>query len=445
MEQAWSGSVEGYVQRQLEADPNACVAIGVSKGGGVVYSKGFGYRDFWLTKPATDRTLFGVGSVTKSFTALSILLLEEEGLLSVDDPVSKYLPEYALDRGSRVLIRHLLTHTSGIPALGFAETIIDEYVRGGGRKSFRYKSEFVGWINKGSAERVCGPGEKFLYWNEGYAMLGEIVEKVAGQPYRVFVKRRVLEPLGMDRSGFGAAMLSDEDSIEPYVVEGKKKFRVAFPDHTLLDAPGGLISCVRDLLRYVAVFTFESGPFDGRLLEKMETPYIRCGLPTPLGEEYYGFGLIVNPNFFGKRLVHHGGNIGVSTAYVGFIPEAEIGVVVLSNSEKIQPSYIGALILAELLGVREEALPFVRYQRLADELCGTYQNFSRTVTLELRQVGPTLYAAFSEGGVTQSFPVVLEGEELHIVVGVEKMPIELIKDAGRVDLLVERNRFHRVA
>jgi len=150
MDDARSGRLESFVSRQLQGDPNACVAIGVLSGGELVYSKGFGYRDFSLTKPVTDRTLFGVGSVTKSLTALSILLLEEEGGLSVEDPVSKYLPEYVLDGSGVVRIKHLLTHTSGIPALGVAETIIEEKFKSDREGRFHDRSEFVEWVNRGS-------------------------------------------------------------------------------------------------------------------------------------------------------------------------------------------------------------------------------------------------------------------------------------------------------
>jgi CubicO group peptidase (beta-lactamase class C family) len=445
MDDAWIGRLESFVSRQLQGDPNACLAIGVLSGGELVYSKGFGYRDFSLTKPVTDRTLFGVGSVTKSITALSVLLLEEEGRLSVEDPVSEYLPEYVLGGSGGVRIKHLLTHTSGIPALGVAETIIEEKVKSDRKRRFRDRSEFVEWVNRGALERVAAPGEKFLYWNEGYTILGEIVGKVSSLGYREFVGRRVLTPLGMSRSGFGVSMLSDDDSIEPYVVDGKRKIRVGFPDHPLLYAAGGLISCVRDLLRYIGVFIADPQPFEKKLLERLVAPHVKCGLPTPFGDEYYGYGWVVNQDFYGHTLVYHSGNIGVSTAYVGFIPEAKIGVALVSNSENIHTAYVGAFALTQLLGIEEESLPFVRYQRLIDTLSGVYENFSGTVKLELRQAGSMLYASFSQEGATQTFPVVLEDGNLSVVVGVECIPIELISALGRVDLLIERNRFHRVS
>jgi len=445
MDDARSGRLESFVSRQLQGDPNACVAIGVLSGGELVYSKGFGYRDFSLTKPVTDRTLFGVGSVTKSLTALSILLLEEEGGLSVEDPVSKYLPEYVLDGSGVVRIKHLLTHTSGIPALGVAETIIEEKFKSDREGRFHDRSEFVEWVNRGSLERVAAPGEKFLYWNEGYTILGEVVGKVSGLGYREFVGRRVLTPLGMSRSGFGVRMLFDDDSMEPYAVDGKRKIRVGFPDHPLLDAAGGLISCVRDLLRYIGVFTSDPHPFEKKLLEMLIAPHVRCGLPTPFGDEYYGYGWVVNQDFYGHTLVYHSGNIGVSTAYVGFIPEAKIGVALVSNSENIHTAYVGAFALTGYSASKRRASQFVKYQRLIDTLSGAYENFSGTVRLELRQVGSMLYASFSQEGATQTFPVILEDESLSVVVGVEHIPIELISAPGRVDLLIERNRFHRVS
>jgi CubicO group peptidase (beta-lactamase class C family) len=436
-------SVEQYVLSQLK-DRGACLAIGLVDPEGLIYSRGFGPRDLLLSKPATPDTLFGVGSITKSFTALSTILLEEEGRLSLDDPVSTHLGQYRLGGRSQVLIKHLLTHTSGIPSLGVAEKLIEDAMKGARHKMFMDELDFVDWVNRGAAERVCEPGEKFMYWNEGYMLLGRIIEKVSGVDYRRFVRDRLLEPMVMRRSGFGAQTLLDPDSMEPYVQQGKRRLRVAFPDHPLLDAAGGLISSVSDLYHYLDAYLSGTPPLDGATAKKLCEPRVKSGLPTPLGTEYYGYGWIVNPDFYGHTLVYHSGNIGVSAAYVGFVPQRRLGVIVLTNTENIQTAYVGAYALACLLGIDVDDLAFLKYQRLIENLSGAYRNVSGTVTLELKAVGPVLYATFTQEGTSQTFPVIMDHGSAHIVVGVERIPVELVETRGSLDLLIERNRFHRV-
>lgn len=433
--------IGGYVLGLLSGSQQTPVALGYLDGEGGVRFIGFGRSDLLGLKPVGERTLFGVGSVTKSFTALSVLLLEEEGRLGLEDPVSDHLPELGF-LGRSVLVEHLLTHTSGMPSLGVAEAIIGGALGGSGGIRPEGWAEFVGLVGRGLSERVFGPGERFIYWNEGYTILGELVARTCGRSFREFVRAGVLEPLGMVRTGFGASMFSDPDAAEPRILEGGRPVRARFPDHPLLDAAGGLVSCAVDLTRYVSAYL--EGDVAGGLrglLAKVWRPRVKCSLPSPFGEEYYGYGWAVCVDFLGHTLVHHSGNVGVHSAYVGFIPERRVGVVVLSGGGDVRVDYVGGYVLALLLGAEPERLGFVRYQRYAERLVGEYLNFAGTVRMSVKRVGPILYATFRSGEGANTFPLLLDGERLYLAVGVERIPVEVL---GEGDLLVERNRFRRL-
>jgi len=166
------------------------LSIAVVRDGEVIYARGFGFRDLAISAPATPKTSYCVGSVTKAFTATAIMQLVEKGLLSLDDPVSKYV---GVIKDPEVRIHHLLTHTSGIPVLGYAEALIDTYY--GFRKDMLLpiaKSDDVLAYMIGYEDYPrMRPGERWFYLNEGYVILGKIIEKVAGVSYEEYVKRNI--------------------------------------------------------------------------------------------------------------------------------------------------------------------------------------------------------------------------------------------------------------
>ncbi|HIP56711.1 MAG TPA: class A beta-lactamase-related serine hydrolase, partial [Ignisphaera aggregans] len=165
----------------------------------VVYARGFGFRDLERGLPSTPETIYGIGSVTKSFTALAIMKLVEEGKLSLDDPVERYVPLKLRSMGEPIRIHHPLTHTSGIAALAYAEAFIRGSLQLDGetwlplaspQDVISYMSGYEEWV-------VDKPGKRFFYLNEGYVLLGYIISKVTGIEYEDYVKQYILRPLSM--------------------------------------------------------------------------------------------------------------------------------------------------------------------------------------------------------------------------------------------------------
>ncbi len=405
-----------------------------------------GFRDIGRALPADPDTLYGVGSVTKSFTSLALLKLEEQGLLSLEDPVGKYVPLDLRVRGEPVRLWHLMTHTSGIPALAYAEALI----RG-------LEGEAEEWLPAASPEDVLAilsgagdwaeakPGERFFYLNEGYVLLGKVIERVSGRAYRDYVEEEILKPLGMTRSTFRReAVESDGNVAKPYLLAGDGVEEGRFPWG--IEADGGLWSCARDLARYIE-FLIKGEP---RLVSRERlAEAFRPRVRTPwsvYGDESYGYGWIITERFYGGRLVSHGGSVLVYTAWVGFQPEKGVGVAVLANGSGYPLSNIGMYALAVLLGEDPLEVPSVRVGELLDRLTGDYSGYRGLFRARVRRLG---YALLLEmGGKYSAVSVPLfyeksEGNRHYFYTGAGGMRTyaEFREEGGRIVLLYERYKF----
>jgi len=192
-----------FIQEKMSKTKIPGLAILVLKDGEIAFMKGFGFRSVEENLPVTEKTLFYIGSVTKSFTAFAIMKLAEQVKISLNDPVDKYLDLKLEVDGVPVTIHHLLTHTSGIPALAYAEALIRGYFETSDvwlpiskpEDILDFIQDYEDWIE-------AKPGEKFFYLNEGYVLLGLIISKVSNMSYEEFVEKEIFEPLDMKRSIF---------------------------------------------------------------------------------------------------------------------------------------------------------------------------------------------------------------------------------------------------
>jgi CubicO group peptidase (beta-lactamase class C family) len=444
------------------------LSVALVKENQVVYARGFGARNLKDNLPATPQTLYGIGSCTKSFTALAIMQLAEQGKLNVHDPVSKYLPLKIGNKDNPITIHHLLTHSSGIPNLGEAETIItrmneiyDIWIPA---SSFE---DIMLHINGASQEVATKPAERFFYLNEGYALLGEIIERVSGMKYQIYVKERILKPLKMNRSTFlKEEFEKDPDIMTPYFVqtkEGKMTITPAqHPFHKFVYAPGGLISSVMELANYL-VATMNNGVFedakilDASLLIEMQKLHITTetnGKALALGsrgKEGYGYGWAVLEDFLGHKSVSHSGSTAVSSAYLAFIPDLKIGIAAAANAGSTPvPLLRGAL--AFLMGKDpEKEMPFFEREKKLGMLVGTYETYKGVNKASVVKKGGLLYLEIKEKYMESSDPLIPETEKIEefkfymVTETGDKMPVEFeVDSAGKIDLYVERNRYHKI-
>ncbi|MEA2090453.1 MAG: serine hydrolase [Thermoproteota archaeon] len=445
---------EDFIFERMSKTHLPGMSVVIIEDGIVIYSRGFGFRDRTYGFRATPNTLYAIGSITKSFTALSIMQLVNEGKLSLDDPVSKYTPLDLKYRGEPVRVWHLLTHSSGIPALAYAEALI-RYVTGAGGKWLpmaTYEDLFA-FMREAGNYALARPGERWFYLNEGYLVLGYIVEKLSGMDYRNYVKKRILEPLGMNRTFFGKEKLeADSDVATPYIVtkEGEhKKSEYLYS----LSADGGLLSNATDLARYIIMY-LNRGEHNGttilspELVAEMEKPRIKRPLQV-FGGEAYGYGLGITPDFFGCKLVGHGGSVLVATAYIGYIPERKIGIALLANGSGYPLSQIGMYGLALKLGKNPEELPFIKMDKELNILTGRYETYKGTMEAQVVKKDTFLYIEIKDKYMEMIIPLVPENiqgnvKTFYTLQGGGKLKVEFIVENKNVDLIYERYRLRKI-
>jgi CubicO group peptidase (beta-lactamase class C family) len=295
-------------------------AVLVARGDEVLLNKGYGYANLEWKVPNTPETKFRLGSITKQFTAASVLLLEERGALRVEDAVAKYIPDVP-EAWRKITIFNLLTHTSGIPSF----TALPDYA---GSKAVAISPE----------QRIArlrdlpldfDPGTKWAYSNSGYVVLGEIIEKVSGVPYGQFVRDNIFTPFGMNDSGYDSNSQIIERRASGYRIGAAGPLLNAeYIDMTVPYAAGGLYSTTPDLLKW------ERALFGGKVLTeaslaKMTTPFL----------SNYAFGLRVEQRGDHKVIMHDGNIDGFSTV-MRYWPDQGITVVVLANEETTAPADI---------------------------------------------------------------------------------------------------------
>jgi CubicO group peptidase (beta-lactamase class C family) len=302
----------------------------VARGSDVLFSKGYGSANLEWDIPNSSTTKFRLGSITKQFTAASILLLEERGKLKVEDPVKKYMPD-APAAWDKITIFHLLTHTSGIPSFtGFPDyASLEPFPTTPEKLVARFRDKPLEFE----------PGEKWNYSNSGYVLLGYLIEKVSGESYETFLQENIFTPLGMKDSGY------DSNSA---VIARRASGYTKQPDGTIVNtafihmsvpfSAGSLYSTTEDLLRW------EQGLFGGKVLsaaslQKMTTPF----------KSDYAFGLQVRTVNGHRRIDHNGGIEGFNTA-LAYYPDDKITVVVLANLNGNAPDALMPLLGGVALG-----------------------------------------------------------------------------------------------
>jgi len=457
---AWGDSMdyeklESFIFEKMSKTHLPGLSIAIIDGGKIVYSKGFGFRDLEYGLRATPRTLYGIGSVTKSFTALSIMQLVEKGKISLDDYVSKYISLDLESKGEPVRVWHLLCHASGIPALAYAEALI-RYVTGAGGKwvPIATPEDMIAFMREADQWAFSKPGERWFYLNEGYVILGHIIEKVSGISYDRYVKENILEPLRMNRSFFRKEDVdADNDVATPYIITRSGECVKSRHPYGIF-ADGGLISNVIDLAHYIIMF-LNRGRYDGytiasqTLIEDMEKPKVMLPLQV-FGGESYGYGWSIIPNFFGYKLVGHGGSVLVYTAYVGYIPEKNVGIAVLANGSGYPLSQIGLYALAMLVGENPEELPFMKVEKVYDILTGVYETYKGTMDAKVVVNGGILQVEIHDKYtdiVTPLIPENLEGsvKKFYVFQSGGKLPVEFIIENGNVELIYERYKLRKVS
>ncbi len=388
------------IEQVIQSHQDFMGTVLVARGNDVLFDKGYGSANLEWAIPNAPTVKFRLGSVTKQFTAASILLLEERGKLNINDPVKKYMPD-APAAWDKVTIFHLLTHTSGIPSFtGFPDYPSSEATPTTPEKlvaRFRDKPlEFQ-------------PGEKWNYSNSGYVLLGYLLEKISGQTYIEFVQQNIFRPLGMNDSGYDSNSEIILHRASGYVPGPHGPLHAGYIHMSIPFSAGSLYSTTEDLLRW------EQGLFGGKILsaaslQKMTTPF----------KSDYALGVGVQTEN-GRQKISHGGGIEGFNTFLAYYPADKLTVVVLSNINGSAPDDI-ALKLAAIAHGEKVVLSNERKEvtvapKVLADYPGTYQlapGVSMDVTLESGQLitqvtGQGKVPLFAESD-TKFFPKVVDAE-----------------------------------
>jgi len=440
--------IDSFLLDKLRGRPPSAAYTVVWRDGSSIHGS-IGYRDVENGVPATPETLYGVGSITKTFTSLTILMLEEEGLLSIDDPVSQHLPiDLSID-GEEIRIWHLLSHSSGIPALAYAESLI----RGLAGEAVSYipiarPEDILSFMDRWREWALARPGDRYFYLNEGYLLAEMIIERVSGMGYGEALRRYVLERLGMGMTSIGTPVKPDLIAT-PYVVGRDGVRRGSVPR---LGADGGLITNAVDMARFLSAMLGKGSTEAGegiprRVVERLETPRIRTSLLNR--EEYYCLGL-TRTRIGGLELYGHSGSVLVYTAYMAYTRDEGVGVAIMSNGTGYPMSYAGLYILARALDKDPNEFQPLLYDETLESLRGTYESYRGGFRVDVERMGGILVIRYGGKNYEASIPLIPRdiGDDEKIfeaVNGDRRYEAIFFTRAGELYLQVERYLFRRVA
>jgi CubicO group peptidase (beta-lactamase class C family) len=357
--------------------PGAAVVL--VKDGRVIFRKGYGMANLELKNPMQPNMVFEIGSITKQFTSTAILMLVEQGKISLDDDLHKYLPDYP-DKGTKISIENLLTHTSGIKSY---------------TNDFKWMSM---WRQDMTVQQIIDitkddplefpPGTRWKYDNTGYILLGAIIEKVSGLSYADYIRKNIFEPLGMKHSYYGSNSAVIPGRASGYSKDGGNWVNARYLSMTQPYAAGSLMSSVDDLAIWDAAISA------GKLLSKAS--WDRAFTPYKLAngdDTHYGYGWSIDA-YDGHSIIRHNGGIFGYVSEVARLPNDHVFVALLTNSDghDFDTGFLATELAAVAIGdPYREPVKVKLDPKEFDSYTGVYRNGDQTLGT-VRREGDRLFA-----------------------------------------------------
>jgi CubicO group peptidase (beta-lactamase class C family) len=351
------------IERKVHEYMNAAVrvsrfsgAVLLARDGQPIVSRGYGMANVELDVPNTPQTVFRIGSVTKQFTGMAIVMLQERGKLSVNDPICKHLSDCP-QAWQPITIKHLLTHTAGIPNY----TEFPDFMKTAAAETT--PAELTGRFRDKPLQFALG--EKYAYSNSGYYLLGLIIERASGKPYADFLQENIFAPLGMKQTGYDSPVRIIRNRAAGYARTSDGLVNAAPISMSTAYAAGALYSTVEDLLLWdQALYTEKL--VSRKSLDEAFTPF----------RSNYGYGWSVGKRL-DRQVIAHGGGIFGFSSYIARYPADRVTVVVLSNVEGAPSGEIANALAAIVFGAPYE-IPAERKEirvaaRTLEKYVGQYQ------------------------------------------------------------------------
>jgi CubicO group peptidase (beta-lactamase class C family) len=328
-------SLDSYINRGIRDWQVPGLSVVIVKDGKLAWMKGYGVRDLVSKKPVDENTLFMIASNTKLFTGSSLAMLETKGKISLDDPITKYFPNYRLYSGTSTLlvsIRDLLSHRIGTKT---------------------FEGDFTFWNSSLSREEIMRRmrylkppfhfRQEFGYCNSCFMTAGQIIPIITGMPWEQFVQQNFISPLGMDHTRVLSTNVADQPNVAaPYTTNYTDQIsRVPYDNWNNLAPAASIVSCVNDLSHWL-LMQLDSGRYQGKeiiswdALQKTRTA--NSWVSSDKSDKYpthftgYGLGLFMQ-DYAGREVYWHTGGAGGMVSNVCFVPEERLGIAVLTNND----------------------------------------------------------------------------------------------------------------
>ncbi len=467
-ERLFTEKMDELISEEMHLTNTPGTALSILEKGEIVFTRTYGAMDFELSRPVNEDTLFNIASVTKSFICAGILKLQEEGKLSVKDKLSDHLPVTIGFEDEPILVHHLMNHSSGIPNLADGMWSRNrEHMLGEPAKP-RYP--FTSWEDgfrflNGAQEYLSRPGRRFHYNNFGYGLLSKIITEVAGESYKHYLQRHIFQPLMMERTGFYNEICKDENLAKGYMDKPGSKTRelvnVPYEEHKLTrsldEAAGGLFSTVKELANYMKM-QMNGGEFGGKQILTKESidemqkrqfkeEYPNNAFKAAYGQSMsgYGYGLAIDEDFYGEKLVQHSGSFIGASAWFAFLPVHKRGVIMLSNHHP-SPRIMSQGILAESLGIKVEEWPLLKIRNFHSRLTGEYHTYKGMSKVKIISQDGSLYISDIEEKNKRVLLPMEDQPTMNYYIPTSmggKDPVQFENSDGNIFLNIERNRWKK--
>lgn len=410
--------LDALLSPQFEPAAPGCVVL-VAKKGEIVYNKAFGAANIELNVPLRTDMVFRIGSVTKQFTAVAILQLVEQGKLSLQDSIQKYIKDYP-SKGHIITIEHLLTHTSGIKdylQINYSSPFLERW-------DFTPKQLIDSFKN---VPMEFAPGAKFSYSNSGYALLGYIIEKVSGMYFQDYMQQNLFKPLGLSNTFCDNAGSIIPKRVNGYVKEVQGYKNADYWSMTVAYSAGSMVSCVEDLLKWhTALHSYKI--LKKETLDKAFTSFmLKDGTPAE-----YGYGWFLK-QVNGTRSIAHGGAISGFRSNALYYPAEDVFIAVLFNCGCARVDELSLAISGLALG-RPMQTDIKVSDAVLNACTGTYYLVSNPKrTIVLTKENDHLLAMISGQG---SFPLLFQSDTKFQFKNVADAQCEFVYENGKVTKMV---------
>ncbi len=357
------------LSEQFKPGETGCAAL-VAKNGQIIYKKAFGMANLEINVPMQPDMVFRIGSITKQFTSMAILQLMEQGKLSLQDEITKFIPGYPT-HGHAITIEHLLTHTSGIKSY----TNVPEYQQY--IRTDLKPDEILDIIKTLPME--FAPGTKYNYNNSGFFLLGYIIEKVSDKTYQEYLQQNFFTPLGMTGSCYGNDTKIIKNRASGYKPGNDGPENANYLSMLVPFSAGAIQSTVEDLFKWnQAVHSY-------RLVKKetLDKAFAEYKLPDGKGTGY-GYGWFLS-QIKGSPSIEHGGGINGFLTNAIYLPEEDVFVALFSNNEGKAPTFTSLKMAALAIGKPLETTVIELDDKTLEQYIGVYEDEEGTQRMITRE------------------------------------------------------------